>query len=475
MRNKLIIIFSLCFLSLGFSQENQEVPKSFSLDEAIAFALENNRTAKNAVRDIEAAKKQKWETTATGLPQINGTVNYQNNIKQQVSLLPASAFDPFNQIRQLNDFYDLSSLPVIDNIPAAPGSDEFIPVVFGTKQSVNANVTLNQLIFDGSYLVGLQSAKVFLEISQNAKEKTDLQIRQAVINAYGNVLLSEESVAILERNKRTLEKNLNETRKIYENGLTEEEDVEQLEITLSSIESNFRNVKRLRDLSYKMLNITMGIDLNNDTKLTDSLQALTIENIAPSILLMEDDVTQTVDYKIAVNDTKSKELLLKLEKSKALPSLSGFVTAGYNGNGNDFGFFEREQQWFGSAAFGVNLNIPIFSSLQRSAATQRAKINFEKAQDDLLEVEQQLKLQIDAAKSDYQLAVEEYETAKKNLRLSERIEKKNQVKFFEGIGSSFELRQAQTQLYTAQQEYLQTMLDVINKKAALETILNQTN
>ncbi|WP_420571455.1 TolC family protein [Kordia sp.] len=474
MRNKLIFIFSLCFLSLGFSQ-NQEVPESFSLDEAIAFALENNRTAKNAVRDIEAAKKQKWETTATGLPQINGAVSYQNNIKQQVSLLPASAFDPFSQIRQLEDFYDLSSLPVLDNIPTAPSADDFIPVVFGTKQSVNANITLNQLIFDGSYLVGLQSAKVFLEISQNAKEKTDLEIRKAVINAYGNVLLSEESVAILERNKLTLEKNLNETKKIYENGLTEEEDVEQLEITLASIESNLRNVVRLRDLSYKMLNITLGIDLNTDTKLTDSLQALTIENLAPSILLTEDDVTKTVDYRIAANDTRSKELLLKLEKSKALPSLSGFVTAGYNGNGNDFGFFEREQQWFGSAAFGVNLNIPIFSSLQRSAATQRAKINLEKAQDDLLEVEQQLKLQVDSAKSDYQLAIEEYETAKKNLNLSERIEKKNQVKFFEGVASSFEFRQAQTQLYAAQQEYLQAMLDVINKKAALETILNQTN
>ncbi|WP_298507342.1 TolC family protein [uncultured Kordia sp.] len=474
MRNKLIFIFSLCFLSLGFSQ-NQEIPESFSLDEAIAFALENNRTAKNAVRDIEAAKKQKWETTATGLPQVNGAVNYQNNIKQQVSLLPASAFDPFNQIRQLEDFYDLSSLPVIDNIPTAPGSDDFIPVIFGTKQSVNANITLNQLIFDGSYLVGLQSAKVFLEISQNAKEKTDLEIRKAVVNAYGNVLLSEESVLIFERNKATLQKNLNETRKIYENGLTEEEDVEQLEITLASIESNLRNVKRLRDLSYKMLNITMGIDLNNDTKLSDTLEALTLENITLSLLAADDDVTKTVDFRIAANDTRSKELLLKLEKSKALPSLSGFVTAGYNGNGNSFDFFQREQQWFGTAAFGFNLNIPIFSSLQRSASTQRAKINLEKAQDDLTEVEQQLKLQVASAKSDYQLSIEEYETSKKSLRLSERIEKKNQVKFFEGVGSSFELRQAQTQLYTAQQEYLQAMLDVINKKAALETILNQTN
>ena len=334
---------------------------------------------------------------------------------------------------------------------------------------------MNQLIFDGSYLVGLQSAKVFLEISENAKEKTELQIRKVVINAYGNVLLSEESVAILERNKVTLEKNLNETKKIYENGLTEEEDVEQLEITLASIESNLRNVKRLRDLSYKMLNITLGIDLNNDTKLTDTLQALTLENIVPSILTVDDDVTNTVDYRIASNDTRSKELLLKLEKSKALPSLSGFVTAGYNGNGNSFKFFQKQQQWFGSAAFGVSLNIPIFSSLQRSAATQRAEINLDKAKDDLTETEQQLKLQVASAKSDYQLSIEEYETSKKNLRLSERIEKKNQVKFFEGVASSFELRQAQTQLYSAQQEYLQAMLDVVNKKAELETILNQTN
>jgi len=442
MRNKLIFIFSLCFLHLGFSQV-QEVPKSFSLDEAIAFALENNRTAKNAVRDIEAAEKQKWETTASGLPQLNGGIDYQYNIKQQFD--EAVDFDG-------NGFID-----------------------FGAKQSVNASATLSQLIFDGSYLVGLQSAKVFLEISKNAKEKTDLEIRKAVINAYGNVLLSEESVAILERNKTTLEKNLNETRKIYENGLTEEEDVEQLEITLASIESNLRNVKRLRDLSYQMLNITLGIDVNNETKLTDSLQTLTFQNIAPSLLDANDDVTNTIDYKIAANDTRSKELLVKLEKSKALPSLGGFLTGSYLGNGDDFQFFTNNQKWLGTAAFGFSLKIPIFSSFQRSASTQRAQINLEKAKDDLLETEQQLKFQIASAKSDYQLAIEEYETAKKNLGLSERIEKKNEVKFFEGVASSFELRQAQTQLYTAQQEYLQAMLDVINKKAALETILNQTN
>ncbi|PTX64137.1 outer membrane protein TolC [Kordia periserrulae] len=442
MRKQLIVLFSLCFLSIGLSQ-NQDIPESFSLDEAILYALENNRTAKNAVRDISAAEKQKWETTATGLPQLNGNIDYLYNIKQQFE----GAVD-FDQ----NGFID-----------------------FGARQSVTATARLSQLVFDGSYLVGLQSAKVFLEISKNAKEKTDLEIRQAVINAYGNVLLAEESVAILERNKVTLEKNLNETRKIYENGLTEEEDVEQLEITLASIVSNLRNMERLRDLAYQMFNITLGIDVNTKTTLTDTLPTLTFQNITPSLLEADEDITKTIDYRIAANDTRSKELLVKLEKSKALPSLSGFLSGSYLGNGEDFEFFTNNQTWLGIASFGFSLKIPIFSSLQRSASTQRAKINLEKSQDDLIEVEQQLKFQIASAKSDYQLAIEEYETAKKNLNLSERIEKKNQVKFFEGVGSSFELRQAQTQLYTAQQEYLQAMLDVITKKAALETILNTTN
>lgn len=421
----------------GFAQETQQ---NFSLQEAIDFALENNRQAKNATLDIEAAKKQKWETTATGLPQINAAVDYQNLIKQQFESVD------FNQ----------------DGIPD-----------FGAKNSVNASATLSQLLFDGSYLVGLQSAKVYLEISKNSKEKTDLEVRKAVINAYGNVLMAEESVSILENNIKILQKNLDETTKIYENGLEEEESVEQLQITLSSVQSNLNNTKRLKNLAYQMLSITIGLDYNAPIILTDDLESLTVKNILQDGI-EDSDVKNTIDYKIAANDKTSKELLLKLEKSKALPTLSAFLSGAYIGNNNEFKFLSDQQKWIGTATFGASLNIPIFSSGMRSAATQRAKINLEKAQINLDETEQQLKLQIEAAKSDFILATEEYENKKQNLNLAERIENKNQTKFFEGVGSSFELRQAQTQLYTAQQEFLQAMLDVINTKAELETLTNTT-
>ncbi|MEZ4796787.1 MAG: TolC family protein [Flavobacteriaceae bacterium] len=440
---------TVIFLGLLFSWTalSQEIPQSLSLQEAIDFALENNRAAKNAQRDIEAAKQQKWETIATGLPQISASIDYNNWLKQQVSLIPAEFFG------------------------GNPG--EFAEVTFGTKQTINATATLNQKIFDGSYLVGLQSAKVFLEISKNAKEKTDLELRKAVINAYGNVLLAEESVKILERNVAVLEKNLNETTKIYENGLGEEESVEQLQITLSGIKSSLANTERLKNLAYKMLNITLGADLNSNIQLTDNLNSLTSQNVVLSLLDAEENIEQTIDYKIAENDKVSKELLLKLEKSKALPTLNAFINGGYLGNNDKFQFLKSSQQWFGTSLLGVNMSIPIFSSGMRAAATQRAKINLEKAIDNLTETEQQLKLQIESAKSEYKFAIDDYQNKQENLNLAERIERKNQTKFFEGLASSFELRQAQTQLYTSQQELLQAMLDVINKKAALETVLNE--
>lgn len=443
MKNKyyLLLIFLLPFLAMS-----QEPPSNFSLQQAIDFALENNRKSINAAYDIAAAKAQKWETTASGLPQINASVDYQNFLKQQIQVLPAEFFG------------------------GNPG--EFAEVVFGTKQNVNATATVSQKVFDGSYLVALQSVKVFLEISKNAKTKTDLEVRKAVINAYGNVLLAEESVEILQRNLDVLQKNLNEITQIFENGLDEEESVEQLQITLTGVKSNLNNVTRMKTLAYQMLNITLGLDIKHNTVLTDDLENLTEENISLELLQTEADIENSIDFKIAENDKEAKALMLKLEKSKALPTLSAFLNGGYSGFSDEFTFFDKDQNWFGSSLLGVSLNIPIFSSGMRSAATQRAKINLEKAKIDLTDKEQTIEFEIASAKSNYQFAIEDYDNKKENLKLAERIEAKNQTKFFEGISSSFDLRLAQTQLYSAQQEFLQSMLDVIKSKADLETALN---
>ncbi len=444
MIKKLLFFSFILTFALGFSQQQKEY--NFNLEEAVTFALDSNYASINARRDIAKAIKQKWETTATGLPQIDGNINYQNNLKQPVTLLPAEITG------------------------GDPGT--FVPVTFGTKQNANAVATLNQLIFDGSYLVGLKAAKAFLRYSENANEKTRLEVRKGVINAYGSVLLAEELVAIFEKNKANLEENLIETRKIYENGLTEEESVEQLEITLLDIETQLNNARRSQAIAKQMFNLALGIDVEAQVTLTDDLDELANQNISLSLLDASLNIENNVDYKIAENLVEQRYFENRLEKSKFLPRLSAFVNYGTSANSDDFTFFNGDQKWYQSSVLGVSLNIPIFSSGLRNAASQRTKIALDQAKTDFEQTQQQIKLELTRAQSNYQFAIENYENSKKNLALSERIDNKNQIKFTEGLSTSFDLRQAQTQLYTAQQQYFQAMLEVINEKANLETVLN---
>ena len=430
---------SACFFLLTNAQEKTV---NLSLKEAVDFAIENSYNTKASKYNIKSAQEKVWETTSTGLPQISGNVEYQNWIKQQVSLAD------FN----------------------GDGTDEVL--VFGKKQGANAFLTVQQLLFNGSYLVGLQASKTYLKISEQANEKTELQTREAVINAYGNVLITENSIDILKGNIKILEKNLSDAKKIYENGFNEEEDIEQLEITLGNLKNQLNGVIRMKGISYKMLNLSMGSPIETTLILTDSLDSLTEGNINLELISAPFDFSNHIDFKISENDRESKRLLMRLEQSKALPSLSAFVNYGFSGFSDTFSFFDNNQKWFASSQFGVRLNIPIFSSLGGSSKTAQARIALETADTRLEETKQRLSLLAEKAKSEYQLSIDSYITAKRNIGLAERIEKKQRIKFFEGISSSFDLLQAQNQLYAQQQNYIQSMLDVIAKKASLENALN---
>ena len=443
--NKVFILLGFVMLSsVGIAQKNQKY--KFTLEQAIDFALDSNYTAINARRDIAIAIKKKWETTAGGLPQLDANISYQNNLKQPTTLLPGEI------------------------VGGDPGS--FVPVIFGTKQNATLGATLTQLIFDGSYLVGLQAAKTFLDYSENAEEKTQLEVRKGVINAYGSVLLSKELVEIFELNKINLEKNLFETRAFYENGFTEEESVEQLEITLINLETQLKNSKRTLIIAQQMFNLALGIDVESEVDMLDNLDSLTQENISLEFLEENINIEDNIDYKIASNFTEQRILELKLEKSYSIPNLAAFVNYGTQANSDAFNFFSNDQKWYQSSLLGVSMNIPILSSGLRSARTQQARIALEQAETNLTEAYQRILLEINTAKNNYRFAIEIYNNSKKNLDLSERVEKKNEIKFSEGLSTSFDLRTAQIQLYTAQQNYFEAMLRVITTKADLETVLN---
>ena len=445
---KQILLPMLFFAFLAKAQESTQ-NYSFSLDQAISHALTHNYSVINAGRDIAAAQQKKWETTAAGLPQISGNVGYLKNIDFTLSGVSGNAFNPNGDPNGISLF------------------------AFGTKQSMSSNVTLSQLLFDGSYIVALQASKTYLKFYENAQKKTNSEIKEMVINAYGNVLLAQESILIFEKNKAILEKTLSDTKETFKNGFIEEENVEQLQITLATVNSNLNNLKRVLGIAQNMLKITLGIDINQPITLTDKLDNLTIANVDLGFSQTEFKVSDNIDYQMGANFEKQRQLEYKLERYKALPTLAAAYNLGYNSFANDFSFVNANQKWNHFSNISVNLSIPIFSSFGRYAKTQQAKIALEQAQTKLSETEQRLKLQYANSKSEYEFSLEEFATSKNNLNLAERIEKKQQIKFAEGLSTSFDFSEAQRQLYTAQQNYLQSMVNIINKKAALEKVINK--
>jgi len=439
-----IYIILIWFASYSMHAQDKS---SFSLQEAVDFAMKNNANIKKAENNVLKAQKKVWETTSMGLPQIDATATYQKFIEQPVQLLPARIMNP----------------------SAPPGT--YVPVKFGTEQNMKWSATLKQLIFSGSYLVGLQSSRTYKKISENALLKTRQKIKEVVVNAYGNALLADESVKIMQQNIQTVEQNLFEVNQMYENGLVEQTDVEQLQITLSNLKNQVDYLQRMKQVAYEMLNYSLGRDISAPLKLTDNIEKLKEENMQLNLLQKSFSPEQNIDYLIAKNQEKAKKLQVKFQKSQALPTIAAFVNYGKNAYNNDFEFFKDTQAWYEQSIFGLSVNIPLFSSFGRQAKLHQAQLDFDNAQSDVREKEKELRLQYDKAKNDYEHSFKNYEIAKQNLKLAERIEHKEQIKFTEGVGNSFQLNQARMQLYQTQQQYLQSIIDIINKKIALENIL----
>ncbi len=444
MKIKLLLIFWLFFNNIV----GQDLPESLSLNEAIEFGLSNNRSIINADREILKAKKERWKTIAIGLPQVSSQINYQNFLEMPISLVPSEFF--------------------------GGEAGTFEELTFGTEQIMVGSVKMEQLLFDGSYLVGLEASRVYLKISENLFEKTNLEVKKLIVNTYTNVLIAKLNISFLEKNKIALEANLKEITELFKTGFEEQETVEQTQLSLSQINNQLKYAENLMKITQEMVKFIIGYPAEKKLILESELEDIFNENIFFDSIPSINQIDNNIDIRIADNNVKSEALQFKYEKSKSLPKLSGFINQTYTGNSNDFTFTDSQQKWYGSSIVGLNLTIPLFSSLGRSAISQKAKISLDQAITKLTETQERIKIEVNAAYNDYQLSIDNYFTEKENLRLAESIEKKNQNKFFEGVIQSFELRMAQMQLYSAQNNYVTAIQSLINKKTVLETLLNKT-
>lgn len=428
----------------------QEVktPSSFSLKEAQDYALKNAYSIKNAKADVKIAEKKIFETTTLGLPQVNGEINFQNFIDIPTQVLPANAFNPMADPKEL------------------------VPLRFGTEYNTNAGLTASQLIFDGSYIVALQASRSYALLSKLSLSKTENDVKEAVAQAYYTVIVAEENKKILQQSLENMNKLFKETEAIYKSGFVEEQDVDQLKVSVTTLNNSLNRLNKQIEIAYKLLKLQMGIDIDTPISLTDNLSSLIVYDTAESLASSDFKYSDNLDYKLLQTQAHLAKLSLRRERYAYLPSLGAFFTHQQNALRNEFDIFDTDKKWFPTTLWGVKMSIPIFDSGMKGAKISQAKQEYSKILNTQKQIEQSLKIQAESAKADFTSALERYMNEKENLNLTEKIYNKTLIKYKEGLATSLELAQAQSQFLSTQGNYVNAMLDLLNSKARLEKIMN---
>jgi len=442
---KILGILALMIVIFSSVGANEKVNR-FSLEEAKAYAMENSWFIKNTSLEVSKARKKVWETITTGLPQVSGSSAYNKFLNLPVSLIPGEFFG------------------------GDPGT--YIPVKFGQDYSSDFGFTVSQMIFDGSYIVGVGSSQIYLDLARQSNEKTAIDIRNAVAQAYYMVLIGEENLKVMLENLENTRKMLFETNEYYKNGFMEEQDVDQMRILVKSAENEVIKAEREIKIATTVLKYTMGMPLEDEIQLSDELSSF----VAP--LLRNDspegfDYTSHIDYRMAATQLNAAEKLLKLEKTSFLPRLSGFYSYTKTAYGNKANLYASEQSWYPSSLVGLSLSVPLFTSGQRVLKVQQARFDLEQASNQRELASQTIQKDYLTAVANFETAVERYGNDLENRELSVKILNKGKIKFNNGISSSTELMQLENQYLQSHGAYIASVMQLLMSDLELKKAMGK--
>ena len=369
--------------------------KQFSLKSAQVYAIQHNYDVQKSNFDIKSAKKKLREVTASGLPQISGSLDYNNFLDIPTQLIPGEIFG------------------------GEPGSS--IPVQFGKQHNATIGMSASQLIFNGSYFVGLQASKIYLKFAEENLERSKIDVKKTVTQTYYLVLVAENSREILQSSLENLEKTLYEVQEHFKEGFVEETDVKQLLISVTQLKNNVNMIEEQIDFTYMLLKFQMGIDLEQSIVLTEDLEAILLQVNLPQLMEEEFNLNQNISYRMMTTQERIAELSLKNEKSKFLPTVSGFVSYQKNAQRDEFNLHENDGDWFTTTVAGLKLSLPIFNSGSRYFKIQQSKIALKQAQLNKQKVEQGLQLEYSKAEIALSSSIENYQSTKENMLLSKEV------------------------------------------------------
>ncbi len=416
---------------------------SFSLQQAMEYATENAFQSKSATYEIEAAEKKVWEYIAIGLPQINAEAQLTDNLSIQENVITMTPEDGSEPMR--------------------------LKTQFGQQYNWNATGNVSQLIFDGSYLLGIKASRIYVNISEKNKTKTQISVRQSVAESYYIALVALKNLETFKKNLAVNEQTLKETEAYFNNGFRELTDVDQLRLMVNNSRNLVLDAERQLLIAEAVLKYSMGLSIDQPIRLTDEIDFLLtpVEAYVPE----KDgfDVTTHIDYSILQTQEEAQKTIIKNEQVQYLPKINAFYNISYIEFGDEFSNMDNTN----SQMLGLSLSMPIFTSGQRHAKVKQEKINYLKLQNEMRQMEEGLKQQLMVAESNLKNAKATYLNDKEGETIAFRIYDRTRIKFTKGLSSSTELSQNEGQYIQSQISYIQSTLNLLDTHIKYLKAINQ--
>jgi len=440
--NRLYLLSLLVFNQIVLFGQQQSEEKLYSLQDCIAYALENNQNVKNAQLSVDISKYKVGEIISEGLPQISASADLGYNFKVPTAFLPAEIAG------------------------GEPGT--FVPVQFSPPYNGSAYINLNQMVFDGSYIVGLKASKTYSELSSKEKVKFEIDVIDAVSKAYYLVLVNQERSELIDKNYARLDSLLRETRIMYENGLSEKIDVDRIKVSFNNISATKKNFINTLNISYSLLKFQMGMDPQASIQLKDKIADVQLE-VLDENFGSNSKIEDRIEMSILQTNLDLVKLDVRNVKSMYLPSIDLYGSIGAtSGTGSSSEIMNFGDNWFGLGVVGLRLNVPIFDGFYKARVIQQKRLQAEQIINSQDQLQKSISLEIEEARAALKLSVDNLAAQHENMELAEGIFRTTRIKYNEGVGSNIEVIEADASYKEAQSNYYNALYDALVAKIDLE-------
>ncbi len=444
--------------------EQARAQEVFTLEKCIDYALTNSINSKNADIDKQIADAKVKETIGMGLPQVNGTASVIQNIKLR------RFFTTYNPN---GGFFDFSAVPGIQ-----PGDVVSAQNFFQLKANGDAGLSISQLLFNGSYLVGLQASNAYKELSVKRAEQTQEQIVLSVTKAYYAVIINRERIGLFDTNIARVDSLLRNTKALNQNGFVEAIDVDRIQVALNNLTTEREKFESFNELSMALLKFQMNYPLDQPMEVAGNIEHWEV----PSVDDYDNgvDYKNRPDYKVMEVNYKLQQLNVKNRYAEGMPTLAAIANLGFATQSADFaGLYKTKSavidngsvgpdKWYGYSLIGATLNVPIFSGMSRTYRVKQEKLNLTKIENGMMAMKNGIDLEMKQATITFQNGVKTLATQKANMELASNVARVTKIKYEQGVGSNFEVIDAENALKQAQVNYYNALFDVMVAKTDLD-------